>query len=115
MNLIKAITFGILIWVLMFAIVSAVLGFYQKFLWVKIAVAIVAGIIAFVLAGKAKPTNFAAALGYGFIWVLIGLILDYLITRNFNAQIFTLWSVWLGYGLIFIAPIFRIKKQSAQI
>jgi len=50
-------------------------------------------------------------LGYGFVWVVVGLILDYFVTMRFNTEIFQLWSLWAGYGLIFIAPFLRIKGK----
>ncbi len=107
----KAIGFGVLIWVLMFAIVSAVLNTYQETLWMKTVIILVAGLIAWFLAKKVKPGSMGSALGYGFVWVIIGLILDYFITMRFNAEIFQLWSLWAGYGLIFLAPLLRIKGK----
>ena len=111
MDWIKAIGFGVLIWVLMFAIVSAVLNTYQETLWMKILIILVAGLIAWFLAKKVKPSSMGSALGYGFVWVVVGLILDYFVTMRFNTEIFQLWSLWAGYGLIFIAPFLRIKGK----
>ncbi len=108
----KAIGIGVLIWLLMFAFVSAVLDLYQSTIWMKIVVALVAGLLAFFLTIYVKPKNVGTALGYGLVWVLVGIILDGLITMRFNSEIFKLWSLWLGYLLILIAPLFKIELNS---
>lgn len=112
MNWKKAIGFGVLIWVLMFAIVSAFIAFnvYQGVL-MGIVTAIIAGVIAFILAGYVKPSSLGIALAYGFIWVVVGVILDGVITMQFNPEIFGSWSLWLGYFLVLLAPALRVKKS----
>ncbi|MFA4871925.1 MAG: hypothetical protein WC610_02605 [Patescibacteria group bacterium] len=109
MNWKKAIGFGILIWLIMFAVVSALLGWYG-FLWLRIAVAVVGGIISFILAGYVKPKSAVSALSYGLIWVVAGIILDALITMRFNSAIFSSKTLWLGYFFILLAPLLRVKK-----
>jgi len=111
MNWKKAIGFGILLWLIMFAFVSAFLSFYDL-LWMKIITAIVAGVISFVLAHYAKPANAGQALGYGLSWVVVGVIFDFLVTMRFNAVFYTDMFLWLGYFLAFLAPLLRIKKPT---
>ena len=112
MNWKKAIGFGVLLWLIMFAFVSAFLSFYAL-LWMKIVTAVVAGIISLVLAGYAKPTSVGQALGYGLCWVIVGVILDFLVTMRFNALFYTDMFLWLGYLLAFLAPLFRIRKTAS--
>lgn len=111
MNWKKAAGFGILLWLIMFAFVSAFLSFYT-FTWMRILCAFVAGVISFVLAHYARPTSAGQALGYGLSWVIVGVILDLLITMRFNATFFTDMYLWLGYLLAFLAPLLRIKKSA---
>ena len=112
MNWKKAISFGILIWLIMFALVSATLTWYYGYQWFRIVVAVVAGIISWILVKNAKPGSMGKALGYSIIFVIIGVILDALISRKFNANIFTSKSLWLGYALILLAPLLAVKKKA---
>lgn len=114
MKWIKVIGFGVLLWILMFAIVSAFIAFdIYKFVWMQAITAIVAGIISFILAGKIKPDKLSLAISYGLIWVIAGLILDATVTMKFNSEIFLSWSLWAGYILILLAPVLRIKKSQS--
>jgi hypothetical protein len=114
MNWTKAIRFGILIWLIIFVLVSVVLDLYQNTIWMKVVIAIVAGFVAFLLAAKAKPTSVKMALSYGLIWVGVVIILDAVITMRFNSGIFRLWALWLGYLLILIAPLFKIEEEKTK-
>ena len=115
MNWKKAITFGVLIWILMFAIVSIFVGFkIYGSTGVHIITAIIAGIISYVFAGKVKPSKVKLALSYGFAWVVTGVVLDALITMRFNPAIFTSRSLWLGYVLVLLAPLLQVKKSTAN-
>ncbi len=111
MNWKKAIGFGALIWVLMFVIVSIFIGFkIYDYLWIEILIAVIGGIISFILAGYVKPKSYGIALAYGASWVVIGILLDIIVTMRFNSAIFLSWTLWLGYGLGLIAPLLRVKK-----
>ena len=113
MNLGKAICFGIIIWVLMFVIVSVFIAYnFYKITLVQLILAVIAGLISFLLAKKIKPNKTILALIYGLIWVVTGVILDAFITMRFNSEIFSSWSLWLGYGLVFLAPLLTVKRRS---
>ncbi|MBI5071286.1 hypothetical protein HZB93_00065 [Candidatus Falkowbacteria bacterium] len=115
MNWKKAIGFGAIIWALMFVIVSAFIGFkVQESLWLSIGFAIIAGVLSFIFAGYVKPKNYGLALGYGFSWLVVGVILDVIVTMRFNPAIFGDWTLWLGYGLGVLAPLLRVKKASVM-
>lgn len=107
----KLIWYGILIWLIMFAVVSAFMNAYNEKTWVKVAIVIFGGIVALILAGRAEPSSATIALGYGIGWVIIGVILDTLVTMKYNQAIFQSKWLWAGYIVILLAPLLRIKKD----
>lgn len=112
MNWKKAIGFGILIWVLMFVIVSIFIGFkIYDYTWMKVVTIIIGAAIVFFFAKKVKPNKVILALTYGLIWVVIGVILDALITMRFNEEIFASRALWVGYILTLLIPLLAIKKS----
>lgn len=115
MNWKKMLGFGALLWVLMFMIISAFIGFkVQESMWLEIGFAVISGVISFILAGYVKPKSYGTAFGYGISWLVVGVILDAIVTMRFNPAIFTAWTLWLGYGLAVLAPLLRVKKASAM-
>lgn len=109
----KTIGFGVIIWVLMFVIVSIFVAFniYGNAV-MKVIIAIIAGAVSYFLAMKLKPADIKMALTYGVLWVIAGVILDAVITMRFNAQIFQSKGLWLGYLLVLLAPLLAVKKGS---
>jgi len=111
MNWKKAVIFGVFLWILMFVIVSVFVAFdVYKFGFIKVVSAVIAGIISYKLARKVKPDKISIALGYGLTWVIIGVLLDTIVTTRFNSELFSSWSLWLGYALVILAPLLTIKK-----
>lgn len=112
-NWIKAAIFGALVWVVMFVLISALMsyGFYAN-VYEKAIVALVAGILSFVAAGFLKPDAINTALIYGVIFVVVGVILDALITMRFQTDILYSKALWLGYFLVLVAPMLRVKKAA---
>ena len=107
----KALGFGILLWVLMFVIISVFVAFnIAEGTLISIIFAIIGGIISFILAGKVKPSSAGAAFVYGLVWVIVVFILDWLISTRFNNAIFSAWTLWLGYALVLLAPLLKVKK-----
>jgi len=113
MNYKKALGLGVLLWLIMFAVVSAFLGWYNQFAWFKSVLSVFAGLVAVVLAGYVKPISIKEALLCGLCLIAPGLVLDALITTRFNPAIFSDWNLWLSYLLVFLAPLIRIKKSAA--
>ncbi len=112
MNWKKTIGFGALIWVIMFAVVSALIGFKVFDLsWAKIVTVLAAGISSYIFAGYARPENSSRALMFGISWVLTGFILDWFISLKFNSLLFYSRTLWAGYVLIFLAPLLRRRKN----
>lgn len=116
MNWKKGIAFGVLLWVIMFALVSALIAvkLYKSadpgvMSWV---VAIIGGVVSYLLAGSLKPDSTKSALLYGLFFVVVGLILDALITVRFNPGILSYLSLWFSYALIWLAPLLRVQKTA---
>ncbi len=59
----------------------------------QVITAIISGLIAFVLGGLVKPGKALLALAYGASRVIIGIVLDALVTMRFNPAIFSSWSL----------------------
>jgi hypothetical protein len=112
MNWKKAAIFGVFLWILMFVIVSVFVAFdIYKFGFMGVVTALIAGKISHTLAKKVKPDKASLALSYGLTWVIIGIILDTIVTTRFNSGIFSSWSLWLGYSLVLLAPLLIVKKK----
>lgn len=108
----KGIAYGLAVWILMFVVISIFVGFkiYDSTI-MKIVGAIVGGIIVFVASGFIKPQSMGIALCYGITFVVVGLVLDLLITARFDSAVFVAWTIWLGYALVLLVPLTRVKKM----
>ena len=117
MSLKYSILLGLLMWVLMFAIVSALMAIglaEWNYLW--ILTTIIAGVVGFMLAKWAKPKKLIYGILYGLIWIVIGVILDAIVTRYFNPEILYDWKLWVGYSIFFIGVVIGslISSMKAQ-
>lgn len=111
----KIIGFGLLLWVILFAFVSALAGFkvYGN-IWGKMITIAVAAVLAFLFAKNIKPATVAKALGLGIIWVAVAAILDFFITIRFEPNLFKMRSLWVGYAVILLAPLaFRLMQKKS--
>lgn len=103
MNWKKAIGLGLLMWVIMFAVVSLLMAIgLAQFAYLWVISAIIAAILGYILARWAKPKSLALGLGYGIIWIIIGVILDAIVTRYFNPNILADWTLWFGYAMFLL-------------
>jgi len=102
----KAIGYGAIIWLIIFAFVSGLvgLGLYGS-VWVQLGIALLVGILAYVFAQSTAVKGIPQALSYGIIWVIIGLLLDLVVTMRFEPAIFSSWTLWIGYALTLLAPL----------
>ena len=115
-NFTKAFSFGILIWLIMFALVSALVGFgIFDSVYTQLGVAIVAGVLAYAFASSANPHSATQALSYGSLFVAVGLVLDFIISRQFNSGIFGMFTYWVGYALMLFAPTLRIQSEERSV
>ena len=111
----KAIGFGVLVWAAGGLALWALTATTLSAGWAHGIVAAVIGITAYLFAINAKPEDVGQALGYGAVFVAVGMGLDALITRTFDPHIFTTWQYYLGYALALLAPLFRTELPSDKI
>ena len=116
MNWKKAVLYGLALWVLMFVIISVFVGFkiYENVI-TQVIGALIGGGISYFFVRKIGASSMLKALMYGASFVVVGLILDFAVTKRFNDQIFTTWTLWLGYGLVLLTPLAAVKKSDPAI
>lgn len=111
MNWKKTIGLGLLLWVIMFAIASVfVAANWMDAGWASIVLLVITILITLALAGALKPVSAGSAFGSGVVWAVISLVLDYLITRRFDADIFSSWEIWVAYILIILLPMAKVRR-----
>lgn len=98
--------FGVAIWVLMFVVVSVFIAFnlYENFLGKTVTV-LISGVLGYFFGRSARATNWTTWAYTVASWVIIGLILDYLITFRFEPGIFGFKSLWFGYLFLVLGSI----------
>lgn len=113
MNYLKVAGLGLVIWAIMFVFVFVFLSLYNQYDAFKIVAIVFAGILSLLIAYYyVKSKKVTDALIVGSTWVIVGLLLDYFITRTqFNSQILTSPFVWAGYFMIFIAPLLYLTVK----
>ena len=94
----KLIGFGLLFWIIIFVVwsMAVVLGIIEV-VWVPYAIALISGVIGFVLA-RMTNANLKYSIVYALVWVFIALILDYFISTYFDPDMFSSWEIWAEYG-----------------
>ncbi|OGE77805.1 MAG: hypothetical protein A2751_02000 [Candidatus Doudnabacteria bacterium RIFCSPHIGHO2_01_FULL_46_14] len=113
-NWTKAFGFGALIWVIMFAAAAILVSLNVVLsVWTMLALAVIAGVLSYSFAISANPQTAGEALGYGVLWAALGIVLDLLISRQFNvgSGIFGVWTYWLGYALMLFVPSLRVPSE----
>ena len=111
----KYLGFGLLIWVIMFAVASVFAAYkVGDKLWAEIILMAVNAVMAFVFARLAKPTSIAGALLLGLAWVVIGIVLDLIISRRFAPDLFKMWPYWVSYALVLLVPMLAVKKAATS-
>lgn len=110
----KGFGFAVLIWTILFAVgaVLVLLGVTLSTGWM-LGLAIAAGILSYTFAIAANSQNSVEALGYGFLWAVIGMVLDLIITLQFSAAhgVLSHWVYWVGYTLVLFAPWIEYEIQ----
>jgi len=75
-NWAKAFGFGVLIWLILFVVASILVGLNLALsTGAMLFLAILAGALSYSFASSASPHTIGQALGYGFLWVVIGIVL----------------------------------------
>ena len=104
-NWYKALGFAVLIWAVMFALVWATIGMgIFGSVWTQIGLAVIAAVVTYLFASNTKTSDVGSALGYGAVFAAVGIVLDLIISRQFVAGLFSLWTYYLTYAAILFAP-----------
>ncbi|MCL5794798.1 MAG: hypothetical protein M1338_00335 [Patescibacteria group bacterium] len=113
MEILKRIGWGVLIWVIMFVWVTVLMFVFKLTTgWLTYVLSWLASILlAWLAANKSNLKNVTDALLTGLIWIVVGVALDWIVTTKFSPQIFSSWSLWVGYGLLLIVALFNVKKK----
>ena len=107
----KSIGLGVVCWAIMLVAMFLFVALKQDdSLVFQLLAAVIGGVATYWLAGFLKPATTGTALGYGVIFVIVGVILDLIITEQFMPGILGMWPVWFGYVLVLLAPLLQVKK-----
>lgn len=118
MNYLKSLGFGALIWGVAFVVVSAFISFGidTAGLVVQTITTFLVLLTAFLLAKSLNLSDKTEMLKYSFSWVVVGLILDVLITTGFTGwEFFYDWSIWVSYVLILLVPLLAVKPAEIMV
>lgn len=101
----RAIGYGALIWLIMFAVASAI--YRLPPLWMSVAIIVLMVALAYVFAGKVGVSTAMAGFWYGLTWAVTGLVLDAVVTVQFVQGLYGDWLYWVSYLLVVAAPVAR--------
>jgi hypothetical protein len=108
----KAFGFGVLIWAIMAIalwILSSINGLNP--LWTHGIVAVMGAVAAYFFGRSSQAEHLDQAVGYGFSWAVMVLLLDLAVTQWFDAHIFNAWQQWMSYALILLAPLLQVEAH----
>jgi hypothetical protein len=111
----KGIGYGVLVWVVMFIVVSILLAYkMQQGTMFDIIVTVITLIAAFLLAKNIAPKSAGLAFSYGLLFAIVGILLDLLISKRFAPNIFNSIFYWVSYVLVVLVPLLAVKKQVVE-
>lgn len=116
MNYKKLIGYGVLIWVIVFAVVSAFIAFDipSDNLFVNLVSLIAIIIATWFLAKNLKVKTQKEMIKYSLAWLIIAIILDLIVSVQFTGfGLFGRWHVLFGYLLILIVPLSCCNNKKA--
>lgn len=110
----KFFGYGGVIWGVAFIVVSIFIGFKVSSEIIIQGITTLAVVItAFLLARSLNISTVKEMLKYSASWVVVGLILDAIVTTRFTGwEFFSNWYIWLSYVFILIVPFLAVKKES---
>lgn len=110
----KAFVYGALIWLIVFAVASAI--YTLPTLWMSVVVIVVMVALSYFFAQKVGVTTMQAGFRYGLTWAVTGLVLDAIVTAQFVQGLYDDWLYWASYLLVVLAPVVRaliLRKTAA--
>jgi len=107
----KAIGFGVLIWIIMFVTASIFVAYgVQSGTVMSLVILLVTLLAAYFCARNLVPTRCGQALGYGLVFAVIGIVLDFVISSRFVGGMFSSMWYWVSYALVVLTPCIAVKK-----
>jgi len=114
MNYKKLFGFGVMIWAVAYLIATAFVAYgAMDALWAKTVLILVVAVVVFLAGKNLKSASVMNALKYSASWVVIGLILDMILTVPFTGwEIFSTWDLWVSYALVLLLPLLTVQKTT---
>jgi|GEM_PF-1568782 len=108
----KKLGYGVAIWAIIYLVATGFVAYnVMDSFGAKIVMIIIVAGLAVWAGTKIQEQSSAKVMRYTVSWVMIGLILDLILTVPFTGvSIFGDWSLWVNYGLIIVLPLFTYKK-----
>ena len=111
MNISKSVGLGVACWGVMIVAMFVFMAFkvvdQEIFHWIG---ALIGGIASYWLAGYLRPSSMGQALGYGVIFVVVGVVLDLIVTEKAMPGALSMLPMQVGYVLVLLAPLLQVKK-----
>ena len=112
MNWKKGIGFGVLVWMVMFIVVSILIAYKMpQNMTFSVVVTVVTLVAVYFFARNIKPKSSGEAIKYGLVFAIVGITLDFLISKRFAPNIFSSVFYWVSYILVVLIPLLAIKKH----
>lgn len=111
----KAIGFGVVIWLIMFGVVSLLMNINLYDLTVvKIILVGIAGLLSYLLISNVEDITQLQAFAYGLSWVVIGVALDLIVSSQLTSGLFNRWEYWVGYAMILLTPAITTSSEDIK-
>jgi hypothetical protein len=108
----KLIGFGVLLYAVVFLIMSGFTAYGSGDTFLTKIIALVALAIVAYLAGKnLRAGSMGEIIKYSLGWLIIVAILDYFFTLPFaTTAVYSQWNLWVGYAIILLLPLITLSK-----
>ena len=117
MNWKKALGFGVLVWIIMFVVISILVA-YQivpaggEPMVASLAMMVLSLVLVYLFVRLyVAPKSAKEAIWYGVVFAVVGIILDFVISQRFAPGMFASVVYWLSYLLMIFVPILAVKKM----
>lgn len=111
MQWVRAFSLGFVLWGIFFGL-TTLIGYLDILgaFGVRSVLTLFYGFAVYTASKILKPHKAIHAFGYGFVWFVMVIILDSIVTIRFNPALFLSEFQWLAYILMIIFPILAIDK-----